>query len=65
MVEHPDSEDPLSETVGRHTRGSGTGVCASERVSELTVSCVSKMHLSCLRSPASSSVSSLSGSSSV
>lgn len=37
MVEHPDSEDSLSETVGRHTHGSGTGVRASECVSDLVV----------------------------
>lgn len=41
-LEHPDSEDALSETAGRHTHGSGTGVCASERVSELMVQRVDK-----------------------
>lgn len=41
-VEHPDGEDSLSQTVGRHTHGSGTGVHASQHVSELIMWYVSK-----------------------
>lgn len=42
MVEHKDGKDSLSETVGRHTHSSGTGVCGSVHVSELMMECVSK-----------------------